>query len=109
VSHVHAYAGRLAEASHAQDAALAVYPAGNFQGRSQIELHRAVALIQAGDVDTGANHLVSTMERLEPWQREDGIVVRSAKSTFDMIPRVHADRVDVRLAREVLTASEGNR
>lgn len=109
VSHVHAYAGRVAEASQAQDAALAVYPTGNFQGRCQIELHRAAALIQAGDIDTGANHLVSTMEHLEPWQREDGILKRTAMLTLDMIPRLHVNRPTVRLAREVITVPERNR
>jgi hypothetical protein len=106
---VHAYAGRVVEASQAQDAALAAYPTGNFQGRGQIELHRAAALIQAGDIDTGASHLVSTMEHLEPWQREDGILKRTAMLTLDMIPQLHGNWPTVRLAREVVTASERNR
>jgi hypothetical protein len=102
MSHVHAYAGRVSEAGQAQDAALAAYPAGNFQGRAQIELHRAAAFIRADDVDTGASHLVSMMERLQPWQREDGILRRTALLTLDMIPPLHRDRSGVRLAREVV-------
>jgi hypothetical protein len=108
VSYVHAHAGRVAEANAAQDAALAAYPDDNFQGRSQIELHRATALIQSGDIGTGASHLVSTMERLEPWQREDGIVMRSAMLAFDLIPRTHSGQAHVRSAREIIV-SEGNR
>ncbi|HEX6358228.1 helix-turn-helix domain-containing protein [Actinophytocola sp.] len=106
VSHVHACAGRLNEAGKAQDSALAVYPGGNFQGGSQIEHHRAAALIQSGDVGAGADHLRSTMERLEPWQRDDGIVARSAMLTLDLVPRTHHDRPEVRLARESVSMSE---
>lgn len=109
VSYVHAYAGHVAEASQAQDAALAVYPSGNFQGRGQIELHRAAALIQAGDIDTGASHLASTVECLEPWQREDGILSRTAMLTLGMIPRLHKDLPSVRLARDVVTTQERSR
>jgi hypothetical protein len=105
---VHAYAGHVAEASRAQDAALAAYPTGNFQGRGQIELHRATALIHEGDVDAGVSHLISTMEHLQPWQREDGILKRTAMLTLDMIPQPHRDRPSVRLAREFITTSERN-
>lgn len=102
-SHVHAHAGRLKEAGQAQDAALAVYPRGNFQGRSQIELHRAAALIR-GDIGAGADHLLSTLERLEPWQRADGIVMRSVVLTLDMVPPGQRDQANVRLAREAITS-----
>jgi hypothetical protein len=108
VSHVHAYAGHVAEASRAQDAALAAYPTGNFQGRGQIELHRATALIHEGDIDAGVSYLISTMEHLQPWQREDGILKRTAMLTLDMIPQPHQERPSVGLAREFITTSERN-
>jgi hypothetical protein len=45
---------------------------------------------------------MSTIEQLEPWQREDGIVMRSAALTFDLIPRTRHNRPGVRLAREII-------
>jgi hypothetical protein len=106
-SHIHTYAGRVSEAGNAQDAALAAYPMANFQGRTQIELHRATALIRAGDVDAGTRHLATALEQLEPWQRQDGIVLRSARSTLDIVPSRQRDLSGFRHAREILTVPVG--
>lgn len=99
-SHVHAYAGQTDDASAAQDAALAAYPSQNFQGRSQIEFHRAIGLIRAGDIDTGVSHLMSTIDHLEPWQREDGIIKRSAMMAIGVVPYSHRDRSIVKRAED---------
>jgi transcriptional regulator with XRE-family HTH domain len=109
VSHVHTYAGRTEQANQAQDAALAVYPSGNFQGRSQIELHRATTLIQAGDIDAGVDHLTSTMENLQPWQRADGIVKRSTILALDLIPDHERNRPSVNRAKELFDSTDYGR
>ena len=91
-SHVHAHAGRISEAQAAQDAATACYPASNYQGRTQVAMHQAVAMIRAGDIGGGADHLTSVFDGLEPWKRSDGLVLRSGEAVLDTVPlekRVH--------------------
>uniref|UniRef100_UPI0037537548 hypothetical protein n=1 Tax=Actinomadura sp. SCN-SB TaxID=3373092 RepID=UPI0037537548 len=77
-SHVHTHAGDLARATPAQDQALALYPERNYQGRTQVELHRAGCLMRAGDVDEGARHTVQVLERLPSEFSSDGLLRRTA-------------------------------
>lgn len=106
-SHVHTFAGRMNEAYDAQDAALAAYPVTHFQGRTQIELHRTTALIRAGDVDGGTHHLTTVLGRLEPWQRRDGIVHRSAMRTLDVVPSHLRELPKFREARDLVANAAG--
>lgn len=85
-SHVHAHAGRVDQARAAQEAASACYPASNFQGRTQVAMYQAVALIRSGDVRTGSDHLTAIFDDLRPWQRGDGLVLRSAEAVLRTIP-----------------------
>lgn len=103
-SHVHTHAGRLDHASQAQDLALALYPLGNYQGRTQIELHRAEALIRSGDTPSGTRHLITVLEQLSSQQRGDGIVISSAMSTLETVPLHQRDLAVVAEAHELLTA-----
>lgn len=85
-SEVHSYAGRVHEAFTAQDAAFTAYPDTSWQGPTQIQTHRAAVLIRSGDVDAGTRHLASTLRELQPWQRADGLISRSAMETLGMLP-----------------------
>jgi len=105
-SHVHTYAGRVAQAASAQDSALAVYPIANFQGRTQIEIHRSIALIRFGDVNVGTRHLTTTMEQLLPWQRRDGIIRRTAFSALEIVPAEERHLPGFQQARELVTSAE---
>ncbi len=102
-SHVHAHAGRVDEAQAACDAASACYPRGNYQGRTQVAMHQAVALIRAGDVRGGAAHLTSVFEGLVPWQRADGLVLRSGKAVVDKVPSTMRQDSTVLAAAEMIS------
>lgn len=94
-SHVHAHVGRLEEAMQAQDIAIGCYPDDSFQGPAQVEFHRTTALVRAGDLDTATNHLVGVLERLQPWQRADGLVFGSARAALNTVPQQHRAQPNV--------------
>lgn len=98
-SHVHAYAGRVNEAQEAHAAASKCYPTNSYQGRTQVAMHRAIAMIRAGDVGGGAEHLTVVLDRLEPWQRSDGLILRSGEAVLNTVP------LEQRAHRNVATAS----
>lgn len=102
-SHVHAHAGRVDEARTAHDAASACYPSGNYQGRTQVAIHQAVAMIRAGDVSGGADHLTSVFDGLVPWQRADGLVLRSGKAVVDKVPSTMRQDPKVLAAAEMIS------
>lgn len=108
-SHVHTFAGDLEKAARAQDAALRLYPPGNYQGRSQIELHRAGCLVRAGDVSEGVNHLLTTMRALPRQQRNDGLLRRTAVSTLSLAPPGATGHPAMMEARELLALTPGDR
>lgn len=101
-SYVHAHAGRVAEAQAAHDAATTCYPANSYQGRTQVAVHQAIAMFQAGDVGGGADHLVSVFEALEPWQRADGLVLRSGEAAIDKVPTTMRQDPKVAAATEMI-------
>lgn len=105
-SEVHSRAGRVRHAVQAQERALSLYPAESFQGPSQIEAHRAMALVRSGDVSGGAEHLAGLLDRLTPWQRHDGLVHRTAREVMECIPVECWDMTSVREVRQLLA---GNR
>ncbi|MBX6768435.1 MAG: XRE family transcriptional regulator, partial [Actinomadura rubrobrunea] len=107
-SHVHSLAGSVKHASAAQDAALSLYPEKNYQGRSQIELHRSACLIRAGDIDTGAQHMVRTLERLPAEYRTDGLLQRTALGTLALTSPQDANRPAIREAYEALAITSGD-
>ncbi|GAA2636188.1 hypothetical protein GCM10010411_89220 [Actinomadura fulvescens] len=88
----------------AQDAALAVYPARNWQARTQVELHRAGVLIRSGDVDEGARHLVRVLGAVPGELRHDGLLHHSAVMSLKMAPPAQAARASIAEARELLAA-----
>jgi tetratricopeptide (TPR) repeat protein len=106
-SDVHSQAGNLREASAAQDAALALYPAGAYQGPAQVELHRAMCLITSGDPAEGARHAIRTLQALPPGRHHDGLVRRTAEFTLAAVPARARSLPDVRAARQMLALPAG--
>jgi transcriptional regulator with XRE-family HTH domain len=106
-SDVHSRAGCLREASAAQDAALALYPAAAYQGPAQVELHRALCLIAAGDPASGARHAIGVLEALPAGHDHDALVRRTAEFTLDAVPRGALRLPDVRQARAMLAPPGG--
>lgn len=99
--------GNLAEALSAQEAALALYPQGLSQGRMQVELHRAEALIRAGDVTEGVQHVTAVLSGMNVGWRADRLIASTAVAAITAIPKAHAGRPDVREARELLALPAG--
>lgn len=106
-SDVHSRAGHLHEAFEAQDAALARYPAGAYQGPAQVELHRALCLIAAGDPAGGARHAIRTLQALPPGHHHDALVLRTAEFTLAAVPGNALALPDVRQARHMLALPAG--
>lgn len=105
-SEVHTYAGRVDDAVTAQDAALALYPRASWQGPSQIHAHRAAAIIQDGDVLGGVDYLGGVLDRLNPWQRSNALVHRSATTALVRIPRPQRALPPVREVTALLEATK---
>ncbi|WP_407566945.1 helix-turn-helix domain-containing protein [Polymorphospora sp. A560] len=106
-SHVHSYAGRTHDAARAQNVALSLYPAQAYQGPAQIELHRAVSMIVAGDPSEGARHTVRTVSGLPAHVRDDALVRRTAALALDAIPAGAAKLPAVSQARDLLALPIG--
>ncbi|WP_344898919.1 hypothetical protein [Actinomadura meridiana] len=103
---VHTCAGNVGSAMEAQDAALALFPVRNWQARGQVEMHRAGALIGAGDVDEGTRHMARVLERLPAEQRGDGLLQVSAMTSLRLAPPAQAGRPSIRQVRELLAAGD---
>jgi len=104
-SYVHTRAGDIRAAARAQDAALALYPATasfSYQGRTQIQMHRAECLIRAGDVDGGAQHAARVIGTLPPDRRSDSLVSVTAIAALNAVPPHQRQRPAVRAAREMV-------
>jgi transcriptional regulator with XRE-family HTH domain len=106
-SDVHSRAGRLREAFEAQDAALALYPAAAYQGPAQVELHRALCLITAGDPSEGARHAIGVLQALPVGHHRDALVRRTAEFALAAIPGDALTLPDVRQARHMLALPAG--
>jgi hypothetical protein len=102
---VHTCAGKVGPAMAAQDAALTLYPIRNWQARGQVEMHRAGALIRAGDVDEGADHMARILESLPAEQRGDGLLQGSALTSLRLAAPAQAGRPSIRQARELLAVT----
>ncbi|MGI5238853.1 hypothetical protein [Dactylosporangium sp. CA-139066] len=103
-SFVYAHAGDASRATPAQEAALALYPTELYQGRAQIELHRATCLVTAGDPIEGARHTTLTIASLPSPLRRDALIRRSAQHVVKAIPAKAASDPAVCEARQMLTS-----
>ncbi|TDC43371.1 XRE family transcriptional regulator [Actinomadura sp. KC345] len=82
---VHTCAGNIGQATAAQDAAFTLYPTRSWQGRGQIEMHRAGVMIRAGDATEGARHMSRVLEKLPVEQRNDGLLRGSAMTSLRLV------------------------
>lgn len=106
-SWVHSHAGRLQEAAAAQEATLALYPASSYLGPTQVQLHRAMCIVVAGDPAEGARQTVRSFQELPQCYWRDVLVRRTAVHVLDMIPeRAHALPA-VAEARELIALASG--
>ena len=101
VSYVHALAGRSRHAHQAHDDALAIYPAARVRSRAQIHLHQAHTMVADGDLATGMDHAVRTVEAVPAAQR-GRLVFALADRVLDAVPARETTRADVRALRELV-------
>jgi tetratricopeptide (TPR) repeat protein len=106
-SHVHSLAGRLDEATAAQDAALALYPASMHLDPAQVQFHRAMCTIAAGDPGEGARHTVRTLQALPRHFRENALVRRTAALSLGAVPERARALPAVAEAHELLALPPG--
>jgi tetratricopeptide (TPR) repeat protein len=106
-SWVHSHAGRLDEAVAAQDAALALYPASAYGGPAQVQLHRAMCIVAAGDPSEGARHTVRTLKALPRHIRSNALVCRTAVLALGAVPERARTLPAVAEARELLALPPG--
>jgi tetratricopeptide (TPR) repeat protein len=106
-SWVHSHAGRLDEAAAAQDAALALYPASSSMGRAQVQLHRSMCVIAAGDPSEGARHAIRTLQALPQHFRNDVLVRRTGVLALGVVPERARTLPAVAEARELLALPTG--
>jgi hypothetical protein len=106
-SHIHSHAGRHGDAALAQDAALALYLPSSYQGRAQIDLHRATCLIAAGDPSEGARHMIRAVQALPAEHRHDALVLRTAVLALDQVPDAARTLPAVAEARDLLALPSG--
>jgi transcriptional regulator with XRE-family HTH domain len=105
-SYVFTYQGddRRAEAAH--DRAMALYAPAMFRERAQVELHRAVRLVRAGDTDGGAAHAQQVLQRL-PSDQRIAAVIEIARVVADSTPAAERSRPQVAGLHEMLVLPAG--
>ena len=106
-SHVYSLAGRLDDAAAAQDAALALYPEPQYLDPAEVQLHRAMCMIVAGDPSEGARHTVCTLQALPQHFRENALIRRSAAFALGAVPERARALPAVAEARELLALPPG--
>jgi DNA-binding XRE family transcriptional regulator len=106
-SWVHSHAGRLDEAVAAQDAALALYPASSGMAPAQVQLHRAMCIVAAGDPGEGARHTVRTLRALPGHFRDNAVIRRTAALALGAVPERARTLPAVAEARELLALPPG--
>jgi hypothetical protein len=105
-SYVWTYVGddRRAEAAH--DRALELYAAAMFRERAQVELHRAVRLVRAGDTAGGAGHAQLVLQDL-PSNQRIAAVLELARVVADSAPAAERSRPQVTGLHEMLALPAG--
>lgn len=104
-SFVYAHTGDHDRARKAQDDALASYSSKSVLGPAQVEMYRATTLIQEGDTDAGAQHVMTVLERLPAGHRKTHTVRRNAMTALSKVPPKDARRPAVRDAYAMLATT----
>jgi transcriptional regulator with XRE-family HTH domain len=105
-SYVYTYQGDDRRAETAHDRALALYSPAMFRERAQVELHRAVRLVRAGDSAGGAAYAQQVLEQL-PSDQRIAAVLEIARVVADSAPAVDRSRPPVAGLREMLALPAG--
>lgn len=100
-SYVFTYQGDERRAEVAHDRALALYTPAMFRERAQVELHRALRLVRAGDTDGGAAFAQQVLQRL-PSDQRIAAVVEIARVVAESAPVAHRGRPEVAGLHEML-------
>lgn len=101
---VYTYLGDYKRACAAQDRALALYPAHLLREPPQIELHRALCPVGAGDVTTGVRHAQTVITSLPPMHRVIAVADLGHK-VLKAVPVTAHQQPDVAEYRECLTST----
>jgi hypothetical protein len=101
-SYVHTRRGDLPRAHAAQDHALALYPEYSYQGRAQVEMHRAATVIIGGDPGGGIGYAVRVLQQLPTDRRGDALVAHAARDTLSLVPQAMLRSPAVREAQDLL-------
>jgi transcriptional regulator with XRE-family HTH domain len=88
-SYVYTYLGDSTNATAAQDAAIRAYPRTYRRGPAQIELQRALWMVNSGDVTSGVEHASAAMQSL-PSKDQIRPIVALAKDVLGAVPAVQA-------------------
>ena len=102
-SFVYTHTGDHDRAHQAQDDALASYTSKSVLGPAQVEMYRATTLIQEGDTETGAQHVMDVLEQLPSGHRSAHTVRRNAVTALSKASTKDARRPVVRDAYAMLT------
>lgn len=90
-SWVYTHAGRLADAETAQDRALALYPESQARLRTQVQLHRAAALIRGGHIPDGLRYAADVLDVL-PSEQHNELVRTVARHAVAAVPETERRR-----------------
>jgi tetratricopeptide (TPR) repeat protein len=101
-SFVYAHTGDHARALEAQDEALAAYTSKSVLGVAQVEMYRATTLIQEGDTDAGAQHVMHVLEGLPAGHRKTHTVRKNAITALSKAPPKDVRRPSIRDAYAML-------
>ncbi|MBB4772880.1 tetratricopeptide repeat protein [Actinomadura livida] len=102
---VYTHTGDHSRARQAQDEALASYTSKSVLGPAQVEMYRATTLIQEGDADAGAKHVVNVLEQLPTAHRKTHTVRKNAITALSKAPPKDARRPAVRDAYAMLAST----
>ena len=101
-SFVHSFAGSQRRAGEAQDAAISLYPASNYQGPTQIRLHQAVCATITGDAAAGTQAITAAIKGIPERDRRDGLIRSSVRLTLAALPERAMKEDAIREARHLL-------
>lgn len=98
------YLGEFRKADRAQSAALRIYPGYRLRPRAEIELQRALCLIDAGEMQSGIQHAQGTIARL-PVMYRTTTVADLGQKVLSAVPTRERSNVNVKDYAEFLNTA----
>ena len=77
------------------------------RGPAQVQLHRALCVVAAGDPSEGARHTIHKLETLPPHCRDNAVIRRTAALVLGVVPERARTLPSVAEARELLALPPG--